>query len=149
MIKKYVTTVTTEWELRGSVTPEMINDRLRTALNIVMMTGGSVDYAFTGSDHLLELKTTEAPERFIPKEVRDQMLQDDSFLWDYAHTTFTGDGMDQEHAAELLEGEDDEFLLECYFQWSSHDEDLGKKLEAELRALGNKRINKILDEGRN
>ena len=90
-----------------------------------------------------EYMVLAAPERFIPDEIRDKMLGDDTFLWEHAHMTFTGDGMEQEHAAELLEREDDTYILECYSRGCC-DESLG--LIAELRALGNERINKILDE---
>ena len=59
MTKKYVTTVTTEWEVRGNVTPEMINKRVEAALRVLMMTDGEDNYAFTGGDHLLKTKTLE------------------------------------------------------------------------------------------
>ena len=64
MPRKYTTTVSTEWDIVGDVTPEMINERLKLALNIVMMTVGasasSGNYAFTGSKHLLKISTKEA-----------------------------------------------------------------------------------------
>jgi hypothetical protein len=72
MEKTYTTIVKTTWEIRGDVTPEQINDRIRTALNIVMMTPspGGDNYAFTWSDHLLELSTTEVVPCSICESVR-------------------------------------------------------------------------------
>jgi hypothetical protein len=85
----------------------------------------------------------QAIERFIPDEIRSKMLEDREFLWDYAHMTFTGDGLEYDHAAEQLEGKDDEYLLECYSRICCNEK-LG--VMDQLRALGNERINKILDE---
>lgn len=64
MTKKYVTTVTTEWELRGDVPVDRINARIRLAIGQIMMTSQTEDgsYAFSGSDHLLELTTVEVLE---------------------------------------------------------------------------------------
>ena len=85
----------------------------------------------------------QAIERFIPDEIRNKMLEDREFLWNYAHMTFTGDGLEYDHAVEQLEGEDDEYLLKCYSMGCCNEE-LG--VVEQLRALGNERINKILDE---
>ena len=60
MTKKFVTTVTTEWEVRGDVAIDRINARLRMALGGMMMTAEEgPNYAFTGEKHLLELNTVE------------------------------------------------------------------------------------------
>ena len=64
MRKRYVTTVVTEWDLRGEVPVEDVNARIKLALNIVMMTqGGPENYAFTGSEHLLQVETVELKEQ--------------------------------------------------------------------------------------
>ncbi len=64
--KKYVTKMTTEWNLRGDVTVEQIDARIRIAVNEVMMTseGGSGDYAFRGIDNELMMSTKEASEHY-------------------------------------------------------------------------------------
>ncbi len=62
MNKKYVTTVTTEWSLRGDVSIEQINERLKVALSGLMMTGETEgNYAFT-SGECLEVETVELNE---------------------------------------------------------------------------------------
>jgi hypothetical protein len=88
---------------------------------------------------------TDAETFLIPQEIREKILEDQNFLRDYANMTFTGDGLEYDHAAELLVNVDDGYLLECY-RASSHDNE--DQITA-LRALNNGRINKILDEEEN
>ncbi len=73
MTKKYVTTVTTEWEVRGDVPVDRIQARIRLALGGLMMTSedGS-NYAFTGNEHLLELETKES--KGLPKLIENKCL---------------------------------------------------------------------------
>lgn len=62
MARRFKTTVTTEWDIRGNVTAEDINRCLRQFLGVVMMTKENADggYAFSGSDHVLELETVDS-----------------------------------------------------------------------------------------
>jgi hypothetical protein len=61
MTKTYTTTVVTTWDIQGEVTPEQINARIQSALNIIMMTiDEGTGYAFTGSQHILNVQTVES-----------------------------------------------------------------------------------------
>jgi hypothetical protein len=55
----YVTTIETTWELRGDVTPEQINDRIRRAVHCLMLTDEDDDgnYAFRGEEKDLIINT--------------------------------------------------------------------------------------------
>jgi len=53
MKKKYVTTVTTEWDLRGDVPVEDINARIKVAMSAIMMTRNDKNYAFTNNEDVV------------------------------------------------------------------------------------------------
>jgi hypothetical protein len=66
----------------------------------------------------------ELPIKILSDELREKILSDQDFLFDYAHTTFTGDGMEQEHAAELLSDEEDVFIVDNYLTMCRDNDDL-------------------------
>ena len=101
-----------------------------------------------GTSQARKVARTLSERYFLPGELRQAMLEDRAFLYDYAHMSFCGDGMEYEHSAELLEGEDDESLLQSFAN-SCHDPEIEARLrvvgKARLEAIGNSRILDILD----
>lgn len=59
--KTYTTTIETTWEIRGDVSVDQINDRIKVALDALMLTkeGDDGQYAFRGEDRDMVINTVE------------------------------------------------------------------------------------------
>ena len=81
-----------------------------------------------GKDEKVACELVELPENFLSDELREKILSDQDFLWDYAHVALVGDGMEYDTARRDLEGEDDLFLIETYLSSSRDNDDLFNEL---------------------
>lgn len=61
MTKKYTTTIETEWEVRGDVSVDQINARIKRAMEVLMLTeeGDDGQFAFRGENDDLKMNTVE------------------------------------------------------------------------------------------
>jgi hypothetical protein len=74
------------------------------------------------------VELVELPEKILSDELRNKVLLDQAFLWDYAHTALCGDGMEYDTARKDLEGLDDQFIIESYLSSSRDNDDLFEEL---------------------
>lgn len=75
-----------------------------------------------------EIELVELPKVILSKELRDKILSDEDFLRSYALNTFMGDGLEYDHAGQLLEDEGDEFIVESYLNLSGSDDEIINEL---------------------
>lgn len=113
MIKQFVTTIVTEWDTRGEVTVDQINETIAGFMELSMMTH-EVNLAWAFKDRIIDVKTNAIPPDILSKELRKKILEDQTFLSEFAHSTFMGDGLEYDHAHSILSQEDDSSLIDDY-----------------------------------
>ena len=77
-----------------------------------------------GKDEKVACELVELPEKFLSDELREKILSDQDFLWDYAHVALVGDGMEYDTARRDLDGMDDLFIAESYLASNRDNDDL-------------------------
>ena len=77
-----------------------------------------------GKDEKVACELVELPENFLSDELREKILSDQDFLWDYAHVALVGDGMEYDTARRDLDGMDDLFIAESYLASNRDNDDL-------------------------
>jgi hypothetical protein len=78
-----------------------------------------------------EVELIELPKVILSKELRDKILSDEDFLSSYACNSFMYDGLEYDHARQLLEDDGDEHIVESYLACCSDDDvDVLKEIAA-------------------
>ena len=77
-----------------------------------------------GKDEKVACELVELPEKFLSDELREKILSDQNFLWNYAHVALVGDGMECDTARRDLDGMDDLSIAESYLASNRDNDDL-------------------------